>query len=164
MIATVHQKKKKNIPMRLNLTNSTAQYCLVDYNRYRVLIGSMVLQSSYSGNGKGIRFCSMPHETCNSRSVRHQQRDMVPRPDRGTVVLVRYRVLGTKCWHISCLERKETRKLELEIVLKTVRICCRSVLSSHLFWTSDLWTHQPRLHRRKVTQDFSSTFFLRCVP
>ena len=37
------------------------------------------------------------------------------------------------------------------------------VLSSHLFWTSDLWTHQPGSHRRKVTQDFS-TFLLRCLP
>ena len=26
---------------------------------------------------------------------------------------------------------------------------------SHLFWTSDLCTHQPGSHRRKVTQDFS---------
>ena len=26
------------------------------------------------------------------------------------------------------------------------------------------WTFQPGSHRRKVTQDFSSTFFLRCVP
>ena len=26
------------------------------------------------------------------------------------------------------------------------------------------WTYQPRSHRRKVTQDFSPTFFLRCVP
>ena len=26
------------------------------------------------------------------------------------------------------------------------------------------WTYQPRSHRRKVIQDFSSTFFLRCVP
>ena len=26
------------------------------------------------------------------------------------------------------------------------------------------WTYQPGSHRRKVTQDFSSTFFLRCVP
>ena len=32
------------------------------------------------------------------------------------------------------------------------------VLSSHLFWTSDLWTHQLGSHSRKVTQDFS-TFF-----
>ena len=28
---------------------------------------------------------------------------------------------------------------------------CMCVLSSHLFWTSDLWTHQPGSHRRKVT-------------
>ena len=26
------------------------------------------------------------------------------------------------------------------------------------------WTYQPGSHRRKVTQDFSSIFFLRCVP
>ena len=26
------------------------------------------------------------------------------------------------------------------------------------------WTYQPGSHRRKVTQDFSSTFFLRCMP
>ena len=26
------------------------------------------------------------------------------------------------------------------------------------------WTYQPGSHRRKVTHDFSSTFFLRCVP
>ena len=26
------------------------------------------------------------------------------------------------------------------------------------------WTYQPGSHRRKVTQDFSSTFFLWCVP
>ena len=26
------------------------------------------------------------------------------------------------------------------------------------------WTYQPGSHRRKVTQDFSSTFLLRCVP
>ena len=37
------------------------------------------------------------------------------------------------------------------------------VLSSHLFWTSDLWTHQPGSHRRKVTQDFSSTFLPACL-
>ena len=29
------------------------------------------------------------------------------------------------------------------------------VLSSHLFWTSGLWTYQPGSHRRKITQDFS---------
>ena len=26
------------------------------------------------------------------------------------------------------------------------------------------WTYQPGSHRRKVTQNFSSTFFMRCVP
>ena len=31
------------------------------------------------------------------------------------------------------------------------------VLSSHLFWTSDLLTHQPGSHRRKVTQEEGHT-------
>ena len=26
------------------------------------------------------------------------------------------------------------------------------------------WTYQPGSHRRKVKEDFSSTFFMRCVP
>ena len=38
------------------------------------------------------------------------------------------------------------------------------VFSSYSSWTSGLWTYQPGLHRRKVTQDFSSTFLLRCLP
>ena len=40
-------------------------------------------------------------------------------------------------------------------------VCC--VLSSHLFWTSGLWTYQPGSHRIKVTRDFS-TLLLRCLP
>ena len=28
------------------------------------------------------------------------------------------------------------------------------MLSSHLFWTSELWTHQAGSHKRKVSQDF----------
>ena len=40
---------------------------------------------------------------------------------------------------------------------KCVRLVC--VLTSQFCWTSDLWTHQPRSHRRKATQDFS-TFLL----
>ena len=36
------------------------------------------------------------------------------------------------------------------------------VLSSHLFWTSDLWLHQPGSHRRKVAQDFSNFLLRAC--
>ena len=39
---------------------------------------------------------------------------------------------------------------------------CVCVFSSHSFWTSS--SLEPGSHRRKVTQDFSSTFFLRYVP
>ena len=39
-----------------------------------------------------------------------------------------------------------------------VCVCFLPIHSGHQ------WAYQPGSHRRKVTQDFSSTFFLRCVP
>ena len=39
-------------------------------------------------------------------------------------------------------------------------VCFLPIHSGHQV----LWTYQPGSHRRKVTQGFSSTFFLRCVP
>ena len=41
-----------------------------------------------------------------------------------------------------------------------VCVCFLSIHSGHQV----RWTYQPGSHRRNVTQDFSSTFFLRCVP
>ena len=55
------------------------------------------------------------------------------------------------------------RRNAQHIVLNTTIVCVCVVLSSHLFWTSGLWTYQSGSHRRKATQDFSSTFFLRCL-
>ena len=40
-----------------------------------------------------------------------------------------------------------------------VCVCFHPIHSGHQV----RWTYQPGSHRRKVTQDFSSTFFLRCV-
>ena len=46
-----------------------------------------------------------------------------------------------------------------------IRECVLCVFSSHLLWTSSsLYMYQPGSQRRKVTQDFSSTFHLRCMP
>ena len=53
--------------------------------------------------------------------------------------------------------------LVILVILCHSRCVCVCVLSSHLCWTSDLWTHQPGSHRREVTHNFS-TFFLRCLP
>ena len=58
------------------------------------------------------------------------------------------------------------------IVLHPLRIlmyCCRAVCVCVCFLPIHSghqvrWTYQPGSHRRKVTQDFSSTFFLRCAP
>ena len=41
-------------------------------------------------------------------------------------------------------------------------MCCVCFLPIHC-GHQIRWTYQPGSHRRKVTQDFSSTFFLRCV-
>ena len=42
---------------------------------------------------------------------------------------------------------------------------CVCVFSSHSFWTSmDVPAGVPGSHRKKVTQDSPSTFFLRCLP
>ena len=41
------------------------------------------------------------------------------------------------------------------------------VFSSHLFWTSGLWTYDVPARATQaegITQDFSSTFLLRCLP
>ena len=63
---------------------------------------------------------------------------------------VRFSLSYLKCVYHVCTSSQHCQQ----------RVC---VLSSHLFWTSDLWTHQPGSHRRKVTQDFS-TFPPPCLP
>ena len=45
-------------------------------------------------------------------------------------------------------------------LLRRVCVCFLPIHSGHQV----RWTYQPGSHRRKVTQDFSATFFLRCVP
>ena len=47
-----------------------------------------------------------------------------------------------------------------DAVQQCVCVCFLPIHSGH----QDRWTYQPGSHRRKVTQDFSSTFFLRFVP
>ena len=44
-------------------------------------------------------------------------------------------------------------------LLSAVCVCFLPIHSGHQV----RWTYQPGSHRRKVTQDLSSTFFLRCV-
>ena len=48
----------------------------------------------------------------------------------------------------------------LKIIIMCACVCFLPIHSGHQV----RWTYQPGSHRRKVTQDFSSTFFLRCVP
>ena len=61
--------------------------------------------------------------------------------------------------------RGESRKYSCCCLAKSecfdcVCVCFLPIHSGHQV----RWTYQPGSHRRKVTQDFSSTFFLRCVP
>ena len=49
--------------------------------------------------------------------------------------------------------------------LNHVCVCCVCVCFLPIHSGHQVrWTYQPGSHRKKVTQDFSSTFFLRCVP
>ena len=60
-----------------------------------------------------------------------------------------------------CQERLENRVLETALVsCRSVCVCFLPIHSGHQV----RWTYQPGSHRRKITQDFSSIFFLRCVP
>ena len=49
---------------------------------------------------------------------------------------------------------------QMTISVTSICVCFLPIHSGHQV----RWTYQPGSHRRKVTQDFSSTFFLRCVP
>ena len=63
-----------------------------------------------------------------------------------------------------CLYFAHNRAIRLCHPSHSVPLCvCLCVLSSHWFWTPDLWTHQLGSHRRKFTQDLS-TSLLRCLP
>ena len=50
------------------------------------------------------------------------------------------------------------------ILLTMVTVCVCVVFSYHLFWTSSSLDVPAGPHRRKVTQNFSSTFLLRSMP
>ena len=86
-----------------------------------------------------------------------------------TIGVVRvYRVPQLCTDGVHCREFAGTGPVNLKVVpneccLGRSPCVCVCVLSSHLFWTSELWTYQPGSHRRKVTQGFS-TFLLRCLP
>ena len=63
------------------------------------------------------------------------------------------------------LEMKIYAILFFKLDIGSVESVCVSlvcVLSSHIFWTSGLWTHQPGSHKRKVTNFYA--FLPRCLP
>ena len=64
---------------------------------------------------------------------------------------------GTHCVSIVCSTEEGLQQCYNNIYFV---LCFLPVHSGHQV----RWTYQPGSHRRKVTQDFSSTFFLRCVP
>ena len=55
---------------------------------------------------------------------------------------------------------REQAKKNFEGLSMCARVFFLPIYSGH----EVCWTYQPESHRRKVTQYFSSTFLLRCVP
>ena len=55
---------------------------------------------------------------------------------------------------------QHARFIPIVSVCVCVCVCFLPIHSGHQV----RWTYQPGSHRRKVTQDFSSAFLLRCVP
>ena len=55
-------------------------------------------------------------------------------------------------------EKREQNKKSGSIAYVCVRVCFLPIHSGLQ------WTYQPGSHRKKATQDFPSTFFLRCLP
>ena len=53
------------------------------------------------------------------------------------------------------------RKVRIFLLFTLMYVVCVCFLPIH---SGHKWTYQPGSHRRKVTQDFLSTFLLRCVP
>ena len=67
----------------------------------------------------------------------------------------------THYWYeVGMLKVRRYNGLEETTVILCVCVCFLPIHSGHQV----RWTYQPGSHRRKVTQDFSSTFFLRFMP
>ena len=52
----------------------------------------------------------------------------------------------------------------LSLVDREVEFCVCVCVCFLPIYSGLQWTYQPGSHRKKVTQDFPSTFFLRCLP
>ena len=72
---------------------------------------------------------------------------------KATKLLLLYQLLGKVLWPV----------LQGSCMCVCVCVCVLCFLPIH-FGHQVRWTYQPGSHGSKVTQDFSSTFFLRCVP
>ena len=64
--------------------------------------------------------------------------------------------------HIHTYIQKNGKSLAPQTITQYTNFICVCFLLIHS-GHQVRWTYQPGPHRRKVTQDFSSTFFLRCV-
>ena len=77
-----------------------------------------------------------------------------------------HRVTQLRTDGVHCRESAGTGPVNLKVVPdecslgKSPCVCFLPIHSGHQV----CWTYQPGSHRRKVTQDFQSTFLLRCVP
>ena len=83
-----------------------------------------------------------------------------------------YRVTQFRIDGVHCRESAGTGPENLKVVpnwaghhhLPSFFFVIPFPLDVGLHLSVNMWTHQPGSHRRKITQDFSSTFLLRSLP
>ena len=73
------------------------------------------------------------------------------------------RGLGSRAERVRCFGLKFVRNIFCPEIRPIEALVCVCVFFLPIH-SGHQWTYQPGSHRRKVTQDFQSTFLLRCVP
>ena len=115
---------------------------------------------SLSGHAIAYRWRSLPRVR-RHRACKHQGSSERVLPWQVTMDQLIFASLShTHYWY-------EVGMLKVPAVVGTPKhtVCCVCVCFLPIHSGHQVrWTYQPGSHRRKVTQDFSSTFFLRCVP
>ena len=151
VVVSIRHKKAHQKPLFCRSINSVNSQCSIINSINSSVVLLIILTAVYSSTNST--------NNCGAKSAVY----CIP----GTVYCILYTVYcilyTVYCilYTVYCKWEESNNKVGKSCFWGEMSVCV-CVLSSHLFWTSDLWTHhQPGSHRRNVTQDLY-TFLLRC--